>query len=68
MYEGLPYICIISQKQGWKLRWVEFKTTGQNMMLVSKMLTDNSLFRRLNTITSAEVQWPMAFCITTNVG
>ena len=54
---GLPYmkdICIICQKQGGKLHWVEFKTTGQNMLQVSKMLTDISFFRRLNTITSAE--------------
>ena len=54
---GLPYmkdICIICQKQCGKLHWVEFKTTGQNMLQVSKMLTDISFFRRLNTITSAE--------------
>ena len=55
IYEGLPYICIISQKQGWKLRRIEFITTGQNMLLLSEMLTDNSFFRRLNTITYAEV-------------
>ena len=54
---GVPYmkeICIICQKQGGKLHRVEFKTTGQNMFQVSKMLTDKSFFMRSNTITSAE--------------
>ena len=46
--------CIICQKQGGKLHRVEFKTIGQNMLQVSKILTDKSFFRRLNTITSAE--------------
>ena len=31
-----------------------FKTTGQNMLQVSKMLTGKSFFRRLKTITSTE--------------
>ena len=54
---AVPYmkdICIICQKQGGKLHRVEFKTTGQNMLQVSKMLTDKLFSRRLNTITSAK--------------
>ena len=47
-------ICIIYQKQGGKVHQIEFKTTGQNMLQVSKMLTERSFFRRLNNITSAE--------------
>ena len=47
-------ICIICQKQGGKLHRIEFKTAGQNMLQISKMLTDKSFFRRLENITSAE--------------
>ena len=46
----VPYmkdICIMCQKQGGKLHQVEFKTTGQNMLQVFKMLPDKSFFRRL---------------------
>ena len=47
-------ICIICQKRGGKLHRIEFETTGQNMLQISKMLTDKSFFRRLENITSAE--------------
>ena len=47
-------IFIICQKQGGKLHRVKFKTTSQNMLQVSKMLTEKSFFRRLNIIASAQ--------------
>ena len=47
-------ICIICQKHGMNLHWIEFETTAQNMLQVSKMLTDKSFFRRLNTITAED--------------
>ena len=47
-------ICIISHKQAGKVHLIEFKTTGQNMLQVSKMLTERPFFRWLNNITSAE--------------
>ena len=36
-------ICFTCQKQGGKIHRVEFKTTGQNMLQVFKMLTDSKM-------------------------